>query len=61
MEGGGDDGGGGGRFPPCGLGWSLLAFTVAKMEFVPIEGNRCLTGEAGVEDTSRLPGRNSAV
>ena len=59
VEGGGDDGGGGGKSPSCGSGWFLLAFTVAKMESVPIEGDRCLTGEAGVENASRLPGRNS--
>ena len=56
-----DDGGCGGGFASCVSGWSLLAFTVAKMESVPIEGDRCLTGpgEAGVENASRLPGRNS--
>ena len=47
-----DDGGGGGRFPLCGSGWSLLAFTIAKMESgVPIGGEFCLTGEAGVENS----------
>ena len=59
VEGGGDDGGRGGGLPSCGSGWSLLAFTVAKKESVPIEGDRCLTGEAGVENASRLPERNS--
>ena len=46
VEGGGDDGGGGGAsgFPSCGFGWSLLAFMIAKMESVPIEGDRYLTG-----------------
>ena len=55
------DGGGCGGFASCGSGWSLLAFAVAKMGSVPIEGDRYLTGpgEAGVENVSRLPGRNS--
>ena len=35
----------------------LLAFAVAKMESVPIEGDRRLTREAGVESASHLPGR----
>ena len=43
--------------------WSLLAFTVqaAKMGSVPTEGDHCLSlaGEAGAEDASGLPGRNS--
>ena len=45
VEGSGDDGGGDSGFPSCGLGWSLLAFIVAKMESVPIGGDRFLIGE----------------
>ena len=49
---GGGGGGGGDGFSSCSPGWSLLVFTVAKMEFVPIEGDRILAGGAGTENAS---------
>ena len=51
--GGGDGGSGGDRFLSSSSGWSLLAFTVAKMESVPIAGDRILN--EGSWSGKRLP------
>ena len=59
MESDSSDGGGGGGgdgFPSCGSGRSLLAFTVAKMESVPIEEDRILNGKLERKTPPNLPG-----